>query len=127
MIKHIYIFTVLAAFVLQLGSRLYVLVDFKLNQDFIAENLCEKKDEPESCCEGSCQLSKELNKIEESEEQGPLNNDTQKKQKTEEFPLFISDIKQHEDLNKDEIQILEWKNVPCSSGFYAEIFHPPAV
>jgi hypothetical protein len=127
LIKHIYIFTVLAAFVLQLGSRLYVIVDFKLNQDYIAENLCEKKDEPESCCEGSCQLSKELNKIEESEEQGPLNNDNQKKQKTEEFPLFISDIKQHEDLNMDEIQILEWKVVPCSSGFYSEIFHPPAV
>ena len=127
MIKHIYIFTVLAAFVLQLGSRLYVLVDFKLNQDFIAENLCEKKDEPESCCEGSCQLSKELNKIEESEDQGPLNNDTEKKQKTEDFPLFVNEIKQNAYLNKDEIQILECKIVPYSSGFYSEIFHPPAV
>jgi hypothetical protein len=127
LIKNLYIFTLLVALVLQLCSRIYVLIDFKINQEYIAENLCEKKDEPESCCEGSCQLSKELNKIEESEEQGPLNNDTQKKQKTEEFPLFIIDIKQLADLNKDEIQILEWKVVSYSCGFYAEIFHPPVV
>jgi len=76
------------AFLLQLSSRVNVLIYYQINKDYIAKNLCEKKDEPESCCEGSCHLSKELIKIEEQENPNPINQGN-KNVKTEELPLFF--------------------------------------
>ena len=31
---------------------------FKINQDYLAENVCEERFQPKSCCEGSCTLRK---------------------------------------------------------------------
>lgn len=45
-----------------------VLVEFKMNQDFIAENLCVEKEIIESTCNGKCQLKKELKKVEKKSE-----------------------------------------------------------
>lgn len=39
------------------------MIDFKINQDFIAEFLCINKDEPESTCHGKCQLTKQLSDV----------------------------------------------------------------
>ena len=36
-----------------------------LFKEYIAENLCEKKDEPESCCEGKCFMEKQVKQITE--------------------------------------------------------------
>jgi hypothetical protein len=47
-----------------LGLRLIVLVDWQLNQSFIAKNLCEKRNEVNSCCQGKCQLKKRMDKLE---------------------------------------------------------------
>ena len=45
-----------------------VLVEFKMNQDFIAENLCVEKEIKESTCNGKCHLKKELKKVEKKSE-----------------------------------------------------------
>ncbi len=37
-------------------------VDYLLNRDYIAKNLCVNKDKPKSCCKGKCHLVKQLNK-----------------------------------------------------------------
>ena len=31
---------------------------YKINQDYLAENVCEERFQPKSCCEGSCTLRK---------------------------------------------------------------------
>ena len=49
-------------------SKLSIYVNFKLNQDFIAEVLCINKDKPVSNCNGNCYLSKQLKVQEEKEE-----------------------------------------------------------
>lgn len=123
--KALFSYFILLSFVLQIGSRIYVLVDFKINQEYIAENLCEKKDEPESCCEGKCHLAEELNEIEEAESNTPINADNSKKEKIEDFPLF---------LNSSQVLIqptnifqlnFSYPTSKTTSGFSNDLFHPP--
>jgi hypothetical protein len=49
---------------LQNFSKVYILVQFQINQDYIAQNLCVKKDIPNNCCKGKCHLQKQLDKDE---------------------------------------------------------------
>ena len=44
---------------------------FKINQDYIAKNLCVEKDVKGSSCKGCCQLKKKLNENKEQKEQLP--------------------------------------------------------
>ncbi len=49
-------------------SRIWIYVDFKIHQDFIAEVLCINRDKPETMCSGTCYLNKKLKDAEEKEE-----------------------------------------------------------
>jgi hypothetical protein len=118
-------YLVLLAFALQIGSRIYVMVNYQINKEYIAENLCEKKDEPESCCEGSCQLAKELVKVEESETQGPFNPESTKKEKTEESPLFFTSISFYLSQNTSSNTYTPLLSTKPVKGFYFDTFHPP--
>lgn len=117
----------LLAFLTQLGSRLYVLVNFQVNKEYIAENLCENKDEPESCCEGSCHLTKELIKVEEAESQGPLKSDDSKKEKLEDIFTFTSIIKVFFQLNGLEVKEFIADKFKLKKGFLPSVFHPPSL
>ena len=105
-------------------TKIGILIDFKINQDFIAEVLCIKKDEPKSTCNGKCYLSEQLKKAEDQEEkQAP----TVKKENLQ--VLYC--------LSKKSFNLLEYadtysrnlhttyKNEFNSSSFVADIFHPP--
>jgi len=124
--KAVFTYLVLFAFALQIGSRIYVLVDFKINQEYIAENLCEKKDEPESCCEGKCHLAEELNEIEELESNTPINSENSKKEKIEDFPLFLNSNQSIAPINNESKQSFNELFVKTNSGFTVELFHPPS-
>jgi hypothetical protein len=54
--------------VLQLLGKVWVFVAFKINQDYIAQNFCEKRFEPAAMCSGKCVLEKMLGKQEEQEQ-----------------------------------------------------------
>lgn len=52
--------------------RVGILIDFKLNQEFIAEMLCINREKPASTCNGNCYLSEQLAKTsEQDEDQAP--------------------------------------------------------
>ncbi len=70
--KKALLYLLMFAVALQAFRHLGIVVSFKINRDYIAENLCEKRDEPESCCKGSCYLEKELKKAAETEEKAPV-------------------------------------------------------
>ena len=44
------------------------LIDFSINKNFIASNLCENRSRPEMNCHGKCYLNKKLAKSNESQE-----------------------------------------------------------
>jgi hypothetical protein len=41
-------------------NQFFILILFKANQDFIAQNLCENRDKPQMKCCGKCLLKKKL-------------------------------------------------------------------
>ena len=43
-------------------------LEYAFFKEYIAENLCEKKDEPESCCEGKCFMEKQVKQVNETRE-----------------------------------------------------------
>ena len=44
----------------QAFSKWVLLLEFRLNRDYIAANLCENKAKPEMACGGQCQLKKRM-------------------------------------------------------------------
>ena len=55
-------------------SKSLIVVDFELNRDYFAKVLCIKKDIPDNCCKGICQLSKELKQQESTDHSMPSQN-----------------------------------------------------
>lgn len=59
-----------------------VFVSFKLNQSYIAKNLCVERDNPESTCHGCCQLKEKLAETREQEQNVPVPEKQQKETST---------------------------------------------
>lgn len=103
--------------------KIWILVDFKIHQDYIAEMLCINKDEPITMCNGKCYLEDQLQKAEEKEqEQIPQ----ELKQKVEIF--YLSNLHmQLMDLfiDIDAIRQSTVSHDKYCSSYLASIFHPP--
>lgn len=105
--------------------NMIIIVDFNINQDYIAEVLCINKDKPEMKCNGKCHLKKELKKTED-----PVENP-----KTE-FVQLRNEILyyQHPQKTIRDIILAEPKskfittNSDCyKSDYVSNIFHPPKI
>lgn len=59
------IISILLLFILSfsIGLKTIVVLQWQLNKEYIAKNLCENRKKPNSCCEGKCQLKKRLSKV----------------------------------------------------------------
>lgn len=53
---------------LQSFHKVGIILAFKMNQDYIANALCENKDKPQMHCNGRCVLAKKLKQAEQNEE-----------------------------------------------------------
>ena len=47
-------------------------MNFEINKDYTAKNLCIKKDEVNNCCQGLCHLNKKLE--DKKEQESPVQN-----------------------------------------------------
>ncbi|MGO4291211.1 hypothetical protein [Chitinophaga sp. RAB17] len=59
----------------QLSGRYFVMLDFYLNQEYIAANLCENRDKPAMHCNGKCHLSKKLKEEDKRDQDNPERKD----------------------------------------------------
>lgn len=55
----------------QLSSRYFVILDFYLNREAIAEALCINQDKPEMQCNGSCALKEKLQQEDRRNQESP--------------------------------------------------------
>lgn len=55
---------------LQTFSKWCLIVEYQVNKEFIAKNLCVNRAKPSSCCQGKCYLKKKLAN-DESQQQAP--------------------------------------------------------
>lgn len=63
-VKKLISFILVICLVAPMLMRNAVLISFFMHREKIAKELCIEKDNEKSCCKGSCQLKKELNKVE---------------------------------------------------------------
>jgi len=54
---------------MQSFGKVFILMDYQANKEYIMEFLCINRDKPELGCEGKCQLSKKLKAQDEAEKQ----------------------------------------------------------
>lgn len=105
-------------------TKIGILIDFKINQDFIAEVLCINREKPMMMCNGKCYLSKQFAKAEEQEEkQAPIN-------KKERFEVVYYCGKSAFDfLFYTNCYLTKlnpaWIDEFYTSSFIADIFRPP--
>lgn len=105
-------------------TKIGILIDFKINQDFIAEVLCINREKPMSTCNGKCYLSKQLKEVEEQKEkQAP----TSKKDRFEVVYYYFQNPLDFSFYEEHYVSKLKYgyKNDCSTSSFIADIFHPP--
>lgn len=111
----------LSGILMQNFSKVYILLQFKINQNYIAKNLCVKKDLPNNCCKGSCHLEKQLEKEEKKESQ----SGNQLKEKFEIELFFQKSVYACLPINTivDKLYTMYVFTVP--EKMLHSIFHPP--
>lgn len=103
-----------------------MILDWIFNNDFIVENYCENKDVEEFTCNGSCHLSKQINKVNEQTEPKESNIpsifelESSLNLNTENLFLFSSLAISLNTLNPIENQLV-------TQQVTFDIFHPPQV
>lgn len=112
----------IALYALTLSQAYIPHVNYWMNHDYIAANLCENKDQPELHCDGKCQLQKEIKSSTEDQQEGQevslrLMVEFLQPLSTIQVGYFI--INQKHDFPFCSAQI-----VP---GYLSSIFHPPRV
>jgi len=76
-------------------QRTWIVASWKMNQSYIAAELCEKRFEEKSCCAGSCYLNKELTENEKQEQAAPVNEKTKSELVCDVFTSTIDQINEH--------------------------------
>ena len=64
----------LSGVLLQNLTRVMIYVNFEINREYIAKNLCINRDEPITVCGGKCYLQKQLEDQARKEQSNPLQN-----------------------------------------------------
>lgn len=55
-------FILVLTYLMYLIQPIFILIDFKVNQNYISKELCENRETPELECNGKCYLMKKLEK-----------------------------------------------------------------
>ena len=106
----------------QVGDRYVVMLEFYLNQSYIAQNLCENRARPQLNCKGNCVLSKKLAEEQKKQQEVPA-------KKTESKEIIYLSCKTENALSNAYTLLDKTFIFPISIGCpidqSAAIFHPP--
>ena len=107
---------------LQIFSKVLVVVDYQANKEFIMEFLCINRDKPELECEGKCQLTKKLKEQQETDKQA---NERGQKQEVQ-VNLYCQSLFSLPALTQPTI-VSYTSAYSCnySSDVHQSIYHPP--
>jgi hypothetical protein len=67
MLRKAAVWILLFVMIFETSGKTMLLLSFEMNRDFIAKELCVKKDIPDNCCKGSCQLTREMKEQDDRE------------------------------------------------------------
>ncbi|HJS00541.1 MAG TPA: hypothetical protein VJ780_06370 [Flavobacterium sp.] len=101
-------------------------LDYIVNYEYIATELCENVSKPELKCNGKCHLAKELAKASESEK--PISSNKKNVSHTKAEVLFCNEIEKANILFDfyflEKRKAVFYQDLYKSVAFYS-IFHPP--
>jgi hypothetical protein len=98
-------------------------IDYLVNKDYIAKNLCVNKDKPRSCCKGKCHMVKQLQKTNQNTEKDPKN--TGNKLQIKELNEFILNTPSHNYLANISFKHLIFNILRPEQLVYSAKFVPP--
>lgn len=105
------------SFALQSVSQLLVWEEFSLNKDYIINNKCENRKQPQKHCDGKCYLKKEMEKQQEN------TNTPSVKQKKEVVWMIESLVSM---LPTSFISFIDYKKLSyIATHHIVDWFHPP--
>jgi len=91
LLKRFTLYILIVAIFIANFSTAFVWVGFKLNQDYIAQNLCVNRFNPGMHCNGKCYFMQKLKQAAQKEKS--TENQTQKNRSLESFFISKADIK----------------------------------
>lgn len=109
----------------QVFSNWFVVLSFKMNQDYIAKNICENRYRPKLNCKGNCVLMKKLREEEKKEQNAPANLKL-------EINSIILSSKSFFAITETPVFVLTTSSRSAENSGKpvdrtSDIFHPPAV
>ncbi|NLR80350.1 hypothetical protein [Chitinophaga eiseniae] len=117
--KWFLIICIFLGLLLQNFSKSLIVVQFQVNQAFIARELCENRNKPQMHCNGRCHLKKELDRDARQEK----NNNTGKNKYE---VMFVETIHAFTSTTpKNNINVTPFYKDPYLDTFTIAIFHPP--
>lgn len=109
----------------QVFSSWFVVVSFKLNQDYIAKNVCENRYRPKLNCKGNCVLMKKLREQEKQEQNAPATIKLEITSIILSSKSFFATVEVPAVVFTPSFKSAENSGKPVDRT--ADIFHPPAV
>lgn len=122
MLKKLISILLIIAFFVQSTSQLWIWVSFKINQEYIAANLCINRFEAIPLCKGSCFLEKQLNQDQNQQQKFP-------DLKLKEITLFFLDNTNRQTQNGFLNSQFTYPTVAVTflnSGHLRSVFRPPS-
>ncbi len=105
-------------------TKIGLLIDFTVNQDFITEVFCINKEKPAVTCHGKCYLSQQLKKAEEQEEKQASTNKKERLEVIDYYSQSFFDLLSFANhyVSKFNPVCLEERH---TSSFITDVFRPP--
>ena len=117
----------LALYVIAMLKPMFPIVDYFINYDYIAEQLCENKNKPILACYGKCYIAKEIQK---SLPDSPIGENSKiPKIDFDKYPITTTSIDKYVALYCNHLQKLKFvygRNKKVKK-YIEDIFHPPQV
>lgn len=109
---------------LQSFSKTWIILSFKINQDYIAKVLCINRNKPELHCNGKCVLMQRLKASEEKERKEMPQKVKEQKEALYCLGNLICQIARPIDWRNKQSKIFSHQT-PFTSAFIKGIFRPP--
>jgi len=116
----------LCVYSLVLLKPLFPIVDYAINKEYIAKNLCENRNKPKLNCNGKCHLMKQLKK---AGAESPADGNTAKSSSNQEENCFhvtsLFDFNPSLTVSLENTFYIYTIGNSLPSNYLQDIFHPP--
>jgi ribosomal protein S19 len=119
----VYTFFFLTVLILYILRPVLPYLEYALNKEYIAKNLCVNRDKPKSCCQGKCHLKKELAKNDNSENSQGSNSSKKNQQKT--IDEFLKNQSRTIEILPKVIILSVYTCSTYNKQYFSTVFVPP--